>query len=348
MSNTKSCAVYRDIDAGDMQARVLYLKATAGCKSTFLLAEPEIPRNWKRTHGFLLGMRAAVEGAAEASLLETDFALSVAAGEGSTTDGKKGKGEKTMLRRKALPLTEFANDVITACRTNVGTLRTSTEEFVDDAPVAPHAAFSTENAARETLNEWGASECPPFATTTRVSEITLELHGKVSTSAPLPATTVPPLPTTPSHQKLQLLPSPPHPRPRCPPTPIPPPEAARPLDVAFDCLAHRQVAVREAAVEVLCALALAVGPQTAFMLYERTIRGIEKKRKEELGAMAECSGGLCGGGAGNGAMSGGYRARYRLRCDLVGGLLRLLEQIGRIVWPETVGKSWGRVFSVLR
>lgn len=121
-----------------------------------------------------------------------------------------------------------------------------------------------------------------------------------------------------------------------------------PLDVALSFLAHRQSTVQEAAVELLHALALTLGPQAALALYGRILCMLERKHDNK----AVFRGGSnssepCAAGRDE-VETGRARAEERRMRDQAHGALSLLERLLDTLPPETVGESWERVFLVLR
>lgn len=160
------------------------------------------------------------------------------------------------------------------------------------------------------------------------------------------------------------------------------------MNIAFDCLSHRQATVRDAAVGLLHAQALALGPRAALALYRRTVRKLEQEQENETSEKGgvKTAGVRCGQGTntqccptetvpegdaadtatlGAGRSAGGgparikmektgtwaFRAETRRRRDRIGGLLVFLEKMvcrGDVLPYGAVGNTCESLFSVLR
>lgn len=292
-----------------MQARVLYLRIAARCKDVLLHQRSESDRDWTRVHGFLLGMRATIEGAAEAS---TRFP--------NADHPTAGEGEKladSPLSRETPTLARFIDDVVKSCEEK-----------------EPSRTFLSENNGG---TELPVEICMPFEADRGPSGSPPPANPLVCVWDETPKTNEEPR-TVPTPQAPPLPPS------------VPLPPAQSPTETIFSCISHRQSVVREAAVELLYALARSLGLQTALALYKRTMGDVQhEKDKAENAAMRGRGGGSCGANARRGGLEeAGSRAENRRSCDRVGGLLGLLKRIVGVVPPETVGESWGRMFPLLR
>ncbi|CAM9934815.1 unnamed protein product, partial [Ectocarpus sp. 6 AP-2014] len=341
---------------GPVEARALYLKAAARCNDSLLVPESDNnqPCQWKRMHGLLLGMRAAVEGAAAS----------------------------TATASLVFPAAGVTPETGITCRT---TLLSSTPDKIPpiersqdirEDSVAPKSSMQRDATLAEFVADVVAAGAhPPSSQPTPPPPLAAELSlATPPVQASAPATTaVKPrgMSTTARHY---------------------PPPVVNGVEVAFGCLSHRQAAVREAAVRLLHAQALTLGPRAAVALYRRTVKSLELERTQETSeeeekatngwsrspratpscplpeavkfmkaaaGAAKTSAG-CGvrGAARNrvrrddaGVPSEPTPAGTRSRRDRVSGLLDLLQHLlgERGVLPHgTVGDTWERLFSVLR
>ncbi|CAM9574243.1 unnamed protein product, partial [Ectocarpus fasciculatus] len=232
---------------GPVEARALYLKAATRCNVSLLLPEPDNnqPCQWKEMHGLLLGMRAAIEGA----------------------------GASTATSSMGLSATGVVPAAGTACRTTPPSSapeKTALIERCGDASeksVAPRSSMKVDAALAEFIADVvAAGENPRSSQPTPMSPPTLELPPEqlaaVPAQASATATAVTPrgILTTAGHH---------------------PPPVVNGVEVAFGCLSHRQAAIREAAVGLLHAQALALGPRAALALYRRIIQSLELERAKE-------------------------------------------------------------------
>lgn len=294
------------VDALIMQARVLYLRFATKCKDAFGHQRSEHDREWTRVHGFMLGMRATIEGAAESSMRVPSNYYPTTGEEERSVDSPVNGGMPT--------LSKFTDDVVKAC----------------EAKEASRALLSENKGGIELPVEsmpcgadWGPSGSPLSANplVCVVDETTI--------TNDQPCTALTPL-------AQQLL----------PPAPLPP--APSSTETVFSCLFHRQAAVREAAAELLYALARFLGLQTALALYERTMGDLEHEKERAEHVATRGHGGGCGANARSDELEVGSRAEYTQSYDRGGGLLSLLERIVDVVPLETIGESWGRMFPLLR
>lgn len=319
---------------------MFYAKAAARCHGYLLLprSESNQPREWKRMHGLLLGMRAALEGAAASTRAPLPAWAEAASGiASSSTRGEKNTSEQSGIAT--------AREGGSGSSTGTGT------ETPKEAALALFAADV--RVACEAVACLPSPPPPPPPT--------------VSSSAPQcfpPQQT--PLQARVASQEHDLATTTPHP---------PPPVAATGVDVAFRCLSHRQAAVREAAIGLLHAQARVLGPGAASALYRKTLRTLRTLRtlkrdqeekdppNEEVSTATptapapEADSSDRGSVAGVGPerrRAGASRAPSRAEAgrarDRIGGLLGLLERIvDQGVLPRgTVGGSWECLFSVLR
>ena len=373
-----------------MQAWTLYTKAATQCNDLLLLPESESnqPRAWKRVHGLLLGMRAAVEGAAASARAEAS-AVTAAAGVPSHTTSFRGRTEKGA---PGAPRETAVTGGGAPGRNTVGReAGTAVQAALDLARFVADAGTAGE-ATQLASPSWPSATPRPFAPELAPSRARAVGPGHQAT------TEVPVGGSTTASGAPQ-------------PHPPPPPAATTGADVAFRFLSHRQAAVREAAIGLLHAQARSLGHRAALALFQRVVRALEHEQKkgpsnDEVGvtgfllrAPATClspednpahqelvgdsaaaaaaaaaastaaenattevsseSGrdecgveetvlGRLGAGASREPSS---RAETRRRYDRIGGLLGLLERIvgQRGVLPSrTVGSSWERLFSALR
>lgn len=288
---------------------MLYLRIAARCKDVLLRQRSESDRDWTRVHGFLLGMRATIEGAAEAS---TRFP--------NPDHPTGGEGEKLVaspLSRGTPTLARFTDDVVKSCEE-----KESSRTFLSEnngrteLPVEISIPCETDKSRRGSPLSANPLAC--------VSDETMKIN-KEPRTAPTPQA-----------------------RPLPQPAPLPPAQSS--TETIFSCLSHRQPVVREAAVELLYALARSLGLHTALALYKRTMRDVQhEKDKAETVAMRGGGGGSCGANARRGGLKeAGSRAENRRNRDRVGALLGVLERIVDVVPPQTVGESWGQMFPLLR
>lgn len=324
-------------------------------------------------HGLLLGMRAAVEGAAASTRAPSGGAeanvesrtSSPASGEHVPVAPRKnaargGRACSSNTRREAetakeAALAEFAADVMVACEATQPT----SPPLLSPSPVP--------------------RRIPPKQRLARAPAVSPEYEA---------ATAAPPLAGRTPHL---------HP-------PLSPLAARSGVDVAFHCLSHRQAAVREAATGLLHAQARTLGHRAVLALFRRTIRTLENEQEkdpsnerassacarrpaatsasrfpagsgpgpedaasnqgsvEEEGAAVtelpldgdrgECGVENVGLGRSSAVASRApfSRSEARRGYHRTGGLLALLERIvDQGVLPRrTVGSSWERMFSVLR
>lgn len=371
------------------QAWALYTNAAVQCHDSLLLPESESnkPRTWKRMHGLLLGMRAAVEGAAasarvpsaaeakgvsrisSSSALGREQALPAEPGqmatreEGALLSSSTTREAETAAQAAAAAaaLAQFAADVTAACEVAPPPLLSPTPQYCDPKQVPAQQQARVATSEDEAVAAAAVAAAPLNGRTT--ATMTCHLH-----SSPPPS----------------------------------PAGAATGVDIAFRCLSHRQAAVREAAIGLLHAQARTLGPRAALALYRRTIRTLEhEQEKTRLSELVRAAGArrapaarvsaphtrpapdvnspsgrsIEGGATAALPPSGGRcqrciekrvglknfrgevsqeapssRAEMRRRNDRVGGLLGLLERIvGRDGLPSgTVGSSWEGLFSILR
>ncbi|CBJ31474.1 hypothetical protein Esi_0257_0041 [Ectocarpus siliculosus] len=225
-------------------ARALYLKAAARCNDSLLLPEPDNnqPCQWKRMHGLLLGMRAAVEGAA-ASTATASLVLPAAGG--IPAIGITCRTTSLSSAPEQTPPIERSRDA-------------------REEPVAPRSSMQRDAALAEFVAEVVAAGAdPPSLQPTPPPPLAAELSlatAPAQASAPATAGTPRGISTTARHY---------------------PPPVVNGVEVAFDCLSHRQAAVREAAVGLLHAQALTLGPRAALALYRRTVKSLELERTQE-------------------------------------------------------------------
>lgn len=289
-----------------MQARVFYLRVATRCKDYLLHQRSENGRDWTKVHGFLLGMRAIIDGAAGASIIFPD--------DDNPTTGEAGRLVHSSLSRGTPTLAKFTDDVMKACEGKESSRTISSE--TNNGTELP-----VERMPREA--DRGPTGSPPSA------------NSLVCISDEPPKTDEEPE-TAPTPQARPL-----------PPTP-PSPPAPSPTETAFTCLSHRQEGVREAAVELLYALARSLGVQAALIIYERTMGELRHEQERAENVAIGGRGGACGADARRGRNEGGSSSENRRSCDRVSGLLGLLERIVSVIPPETVGESWGRLFPLLR
>ena len=296
------------VNALNMQARVLYLRFATRCEDALGRQRFEHDRDWTRVHGFLLGMRATIEGAAESSTCVPK--------NGNPTTGEGERLVDSPLTTGTPTLVKFTDDVKRAC----------------EAKEASRALLSENNGGIEL-----PVESMPCETYLGPSGRPLSANPLVCTSNETPKSNEQPCITlTPQARQL-------------PPAALLPP-APPSTETVFSCLSHRQAAVREAAVQLLYALARFLGLQTALALYDRTIEDLlrEKKRAETVAMRGRGGEGFDANARRSGLEKVGSRAEDRRSYDRCGGLLGLLERIVDVVPPETVGKSWGRMLPFLR
>lgn len=345
----RSCGLH------NRQARVFYLKAAARCNDSLLIPEPDNdqPCQWKRMHGLLLGMRAAVEGAgastATASLVLPTAGEIPATGITCRTTLLSSAPEKT-------PPIERSRDV-------------------SEESVAPRSSLKRDAALTEFVADVVVAGADPPSSQPTPPPLPLVTELPLATApaqASAPSTSVTPrgISTTAGHHS---------------------PPAVNGVEVAFGCLSHRQAAVREAAVGLLHAQAHTLGPRAALALYRRTVQSLELERKKETSEEEEEKGTKAGSrrttspcplpgaiesseaAAGAAMTSAGCGMRgvakigvrradagvpsepspagARRKRDRIGALLDLLQRVvgQRGVLPHgTVGDSWERLFSVLR
>lgn len=194
-------------------------------------------------HGLLLGMRAAVERA-EASTATASLVFPAAGVTPAT-----GITCRTTLLSSApdkIPPIERSRDI-------------------SEDSVAPRSSMQRDAALTEFVADVVAAGAnPPSSQPTPPPPLAAELPlATAPAQASAPATTAVTLrgiSTTARHY---------------------PPPVVNGVEVAFGCLSHRQAAVREAAVGLLHAQALTLGPRAALALYRRTVQSLELERTQE-------------------------------------------------------------------
>lgn len=316
---------------------MLYLRIASRCNGILLHPRCENDREWTRIHGFLLGMRATIEGAAETSIPSQSMTSINRPNDDNITTSEVvelwqhqntgidvqfdgGRLVESSSRREAPALADFVVDVVQACeekgrsRIRFSASEDGTELSMENMPCEVDRGPSGRHLSGNPL------VC--------ISDEAQKTSEKTRT-APKPQATPQAKPLPPPPQSPSLT-------------------APSSTELAFSCLSLRQGAVREAAVGLLCALASSLGLQAALVLYERTIVDFQHEKEGAGNLATRGRGRTCGGNAKSGLKGAGSRAEGRRSCDRVSGLLGLLERIVGVVPPETVGESWGRLFPLLR
>lgn len=307
---------------------MLFLRIATSCKHVLLLPRTENDRDWTRVHGFLLGMRATLEGAAAASISSQCTSSAHCLNE-NNDNHEAGEAERLVnspLRRETLTLAVFADDVMQACdekwrnRHVLSKNNDGTELLVENKPCETVERMPCE------VDRGGNGK----------SQFTANAFVSISDE---PETTIGGATVGPTLQVRPL-----------PPPPLRPIPTLSSTELAFSCLSHRQVTVREAAVGLIYTLATSLGRHTALGLYKRAIQDLQREKEKEDNAAVRDHDGSCGATVGPGLNSVGVgsRAETRRSCDRVRGLLCLLERIVVVLPAETVGETWERLFPLLR
>lgn len=310
------------------QARVLYNRAAGHAVNTDF--ETDVPGHWQKIHGCVLGMRAAIEGAALSAATNCCCCLHQIDKVPLYTPmlgGVANANNQVILRERGdcTMLSAFAADVVRASQDwtrNKGSgvnlsvhleestqrneengklkhmedeirnqgFATGSKQGVDNAGESAPEDFSLETAAWKRRTSENEQK--------RVSEESIIHQGETSIDSPQP---------------LSLLP------------PSPPPQLSAVRHNAtqrlFGCLANKQVTVRDAAAATVEALASVLGPTTTLVLYEWTISELE----------------------GIGSLS----VKRQLR-DKMSGLLNVLDRLVRLIPRGTIGETWDRLLATLR
>ena len=265
-----------------MQAWALYTKAAAQCHGSLRLAESESsqPRQWKRLHGLLLGMRAAVEGAAAAASARVPRAATAGSTASRITSSPADHrgGGATVTSRTTAPTRAKGGRGPSTSGEQAGTARAaSLARFAADVKVACEAATALLPPPPQVPSRPPTPQyrCPLNQAPSQQARAVTPEHGP-TTAATAPHTS---------------------PHPPVPPPPVPAAAAAvTGVDAAFRCLSHRQAAVREAAIGLLHSQARALGPRAALALYRRTLVILQHELEESArGPSAERVGLTTGG-----------------------------------------------------
>lgn len=274
--------VHDPFRSGQVQAWALYTNAAAQCHGSLRLAESESsqPRQWKRLHGLLLGMRAAVEGAAAAASARVPRAATAGstASRITSSPADRGGGATATSRTTATTRAKGGRGLSTSGEQAETARAASLARFAADVKVACEAATALLPPPPQVPSRPPTPQyCCPLnqAPSQQARAVTPEHRPTTAATAP--------------HR---------NPHPPVPPPPVPAAAAAAVtgVDAAFRCLSHRQAAVREAAIGLLHSQARALGPRAALALYRRTLIILQHELEESArGPSAETVGPTAGG-----------------------------------------------------
>lgn len=330
------------------QAWELCLKCTSACEHALPASDREERDSWKSLHGFLLGMRSAIEGGRKTL---GSFTETPCRGQEDSFESAHDRG----IQRVATP-SGFAEGVDTgrerqrSSAESAGTFRRHAAWTTRtlDAPTwdGNQAAGLLMNATPLPCHKEGRRGPEDMRTCEREDPLRAERMIRTS-QLPLPlppdlpfeaTSSPPPLPTSPSLRPQPLSPSLERTSPH-----------QSPLKLTFACLAHRQGAVREAAIGVMCSMADR-RPYLARHLYEKAIDNLERLEfdNDESGDTDDAAGER--GRPTGKPNSPQAKHTERGKSVLARGLLCLLEQLVHSIPVEEniIDVTYERLFSMLR